>query len=62
MDARLETVCKEFNEELSPEVVEVIDAFLADRPEYTVEKLRKDFVFLRDVVEKKGKIDFKDYK
>ena len=51
MDSRLEIVCKEMEENPSTEVIEVIDAFLKDRPDYTVEKLRKDFEFLKNLVE-----------
>ena len=61
MDARLEIVTKELNENLSTETVEIIDSFLADRPDYTVEKLKQDFAYLNAIVDKKGKVDPKDY-
>jgi len=56
MDKRLEQVCKELNENLSPETVQVIDDFLKDRPDYTVERLKSEFEFLNSVVKNGGKL------
>lgn len=56
MDTRLEQVCKELNEDLSPEVAQVIDDFLKDRPDYTLERLKSEFEFLNNVVKNGGKL------
>jgi len=56
MDKRLEQVCKELNENLSPETAQVIDDFLKDRPDYTVERLKSEFEFLNSVVKNGGKL------
>ncbi len=53
MDKRLETICKEMNENPASDVIKVIDEFLQNRPEYTLERLREDFEFLKKLAEKK---------
>ena len=53
MDKRLETVCKELNENPASDVIQVIDEFLKNRPDYTVEKLKADFEFLKKLAERK---------
>ena len=56
MDERLIKVCKLLNEDLSPEVAQVIDDFLKDRPDYTVERLKSEFEYLNNVVKTGGKL------
>lgn len=52
MDKRLEIVCEEMNEHLTDETISVIEEFLEMKPDYPVEKLRRDFVFLKFLLNK----------
>ena len=52
MDRRLEVVCEEMNEHLTEETIKVIEEFLEMKPDYPIEKLRRDFVFLKFMLNK----------
>lgn len=53
MDERLLIVCEEMDEDPSTEVMQIINEFLKDRPDYKLEKLREDFEFLKQLAESK---------
>ena len=61
MDQRLKKVITELNEDPSDTLVKAVDDFLADRPEYTAEMLKDDFIYLNAIADNNGKIDPKDY-
>ena len=61
MDQRLKKVITELNEDPSDTLVKAVDDFLADRPEYTAEMLKDDFIYLNAIADNNGMIDPKDY-